>query len=160
MYATRYEKDPAGTILLGAYGGGPPNVMGDVSTTSKGRYGAPVFGSLVIGAPMRGAMCPFDCPFFLARLLWTRSVRRAACSVAHCTASLRASSSDAGTPVVASADAGASSTAVMMNSLRFWDSPHTAARLSYFCGGRTKAADSLQGGLLTAGGGGRRAAAG
>src|SRR5579859_3149073 len=110
---------------------------------------------------MRGARCPFDCPFFLAALLRTRSVRRATCSLAHCLASSRASSSDAGTPVVAVADAAwASSTAVMMNSLRFWDSPHTAARLSYFCGGRTKAADSLQGGLLTAGGGGRRAAAG
>src|ERR1700722_8065576 len=119
MYAIRYEKEPAGTILLGAYGGGPPNVMGDVSTTSKGRYGAPVFGSLVIGPPMRGAMCPFDCPFFLARLLWTRSARRAACWVAHCTASSRASSSDAGTPVVAGGGAGASSTAVMMISLRF-----------------------------------------
>src|SRR5579872_4704654 len=81
---------------------------------------------------MRGAMCPFDCPFFLARLLWTRSARRAACWVAHCTASSRASSSDAGTPVVAGADAGASSTAVMMNSLRFADGPHTAALVLAF----------------------------
>src|SRR3984957_16400565 len=69
---------------------------------------------------MRGAMCPFDCPFCLAEELWARAVRRAACSLAHCVASSRASSSDAGTPVVAAADtAGASSTAVMMNSLRF-----------------------------------------
>src|SRR5277367_2858890 len=110
---------------------------------------------------MRGARCPFDCPFVLVRVLWIRSVRRAACSLAHCVASSRASSSDAGTPVAAVADtAGASSTAVMMNSLRFWDGPHTAAHLSCLCGDRTKAADTLQDGLFTAGGGGRRAAAG
>src|SRR5271170_5914440 len=98
---------------------------------------------------MRGARCPFDCPLFLARLLWTRSVRRVACSVAHCVASSRASSSDAGTPVAVVADAaGASSTAVMMNSLRFGDNPHRAARLSYLGGDRTKAADTPQAGLF------------
>src|ERR1700727_914960 len=110
---------------------------------------------------MRGAMCPFDWPFFLAAELWARSVRRAACSLAHCVPSSRASCSDAGTPVVGVADtAGASSTAVMMNSLRFWDGPHTVARRSCLCRDRTKAADTLLAGLFTAGGGGRRAVAG
>src|ERR1700722_2664384 len=110
---------------------------------------------------MRGAMCPFDCPFCLANELWDRAVRRAARSLAHCVASSRASSSDAGTPVVVAADtAGGSATAVVMNSLRFWDGPHTVPFLSCLCGDRTKTADTFQSGLFTAGGDDRRAVAG
>src|SRR5580700_2469994 len=98
---------------------------------------------------MRGAMCPFDCPFFLARLLWTR------------TASSRASSSDAGTPVVAGADAGASSTAVMMNSLGFAGRPSYGRPFVLACaedGQRRSIHPETD--FLSEPGGGRRAGAG
>src|SRR5215469_15780052 len=90
--------------------------MGEVATTSKATYGGPP--RLVVGAPIRGATPPLAWPFLLARDLWARSVRRAAWSLAHCVASLRASSSDIGAPAATDSGAvGASATSVMMNSL-------------------------------------------
>src|SRR5579862_7155920 len=91
--------------------------MGDVAMTSKATYGGPPRS--VVGAPMRGATPPLEWPLAWGGLLMTRSVRRAACPLAHWMACWRATSSDTGTPVAAVADAaGASSTAVILNSLR------------------------------------------
>src|SRR5580692_4861500 len=96
--------------------------MGDVATTSKATYGGPPRS--VVGPPIRGATPPFEWPLLLARLLWPRWVRRAACSLAHCVASSRACSADVDAPAATvSGGAGASATAVMMDSLRSTGQP-------------------------------------